>query len=849
MAEPLTPTANCNPGHAAGRRERAEQLVDAIVCKWLAGEAPCAERYVTEHPELQEEPEAAFRLIYEEICLRREAGEEGVAAAVLARFPQWREELQSLLLCHEALGAPAPPREPDWPLPGETLGEFRLLTEIGRGVEGRVYLATQPALADRPVVVKLTPRKGREHQALARAQHTHIMPLYGVREDLARDLRLLCMPYFGGATLSRVLRELQRIPPGRRSGRDLVHALDTLQDQGPLPLPGRGPARERLARCSHADAVCLLGICLADALEYAHERGLVHLDVKPSNVLLSAEAQPLLLDFHLACPPLKPGGALPDSVGGTPGYMAPEQQAAFNALKTHRPLPATVDGRADVYGLGMVLYEALAGAAATAVPPPPLYRVNAQVSRGLSDLVNRCLAPDPARRYPRAAALAADLRRHLAGLPLRGVANRSWAERWAKWRRRRPYALVLTVTLVAALAAGLVFGLGWLGQRHDQERQRREQTEAALWQGRDDLRDGDPARAEKVLSEGLALVDESSDDSGLAEQLRQELGRVRHARNAAEVHALADRLRLRYGGSRARADELAALRPRWEQVWARRARLMSRDASGPGRLPARQLETDLLDLGLVWADLCAGVGSAAARREALRVLDETEAMFGPSVVLCRQRQACAAVLGLTEAARNAAGRADGLAPRSAWEHYALGRLLLQEGKLEEAAPQLGKAVEQRPQDFWPNFYQGVCAYRRGRPAEAEAAFRVGIALAPAKAEAYYHRALARAAQGDDEGAIQDYGQALARDPRLGEAALNRGVLEYRQQRYAAALADLNQALDCGCAPARVHYTLALIHLARQDRELARASVERALEADPRYPGAAQLWAALVRGKS
>src|SRR5205085_8810760 len=89
---------------------------------------------------------------------------------------------------------------------------------------------------------------------------------------------------------------------------------------------------------------------------------------------------------------------------------------------------------------------------------PPLNRRNPQVSVGLSDIVHRCLAPDPADRYADAAALAADLRRHLADLPLRGAPNRSLRERWRKWRRRRPYSPLWAGLLVALAAVTVTLG-------------------------------------------------------------------------------------------------------------------------------------------------------------------------------------------------------------------------------------------------------------------------------------------------------------------------------------------------------------------------------------------------------
>src|SRR5206468_748583 len=95
--------------------------------------------------------------------------------------------------------------------------------------------------------------------------------------------------------------------------------------------------RKFLARASYVEAICWIGIGLADALQYAHERGLVHLDLKPANVLLAADGQPMILDFHLAHEPIRADGPPPRWLGGTPGYMSPEQQQALVAVRQHRP--------------------------------------------------------------------------------------------------------------------------------------------------------------------------------------------------------------------------------------------------------------------------------------------------------------------------------------------------------------------------------------------------------------------------------------------------------------------------------------------------------------------------------
>src|SRR5262249_3216738 len=132
--------------------------------------------------------------------------------------------------------------------------------------------------------------------------------------------------------------------------------------------------------------VVWVGACLADALRFAHDRDLVHMDVKPSNVLLTADGQPMLLDFHLARPPLPAGGPPPPWPGGTPAYLSPEQRAALDAVRTGRPVPAPVDGRSDVFSLGVVLYEALAGERPGDRHVPIAAR-NRAVGTGLADII------------------------------------------------------------------------------------------------------------------------------------------------------------------------------------------------------------------------------------------------------------------------------------------------------------------------------------------------------------------------------------------------------------------------------------------------------------------------------
>jgi serine/threonine protein kinase len=463
----------------------ATRLVEQLTAAWESGREMLAEEVLADHPGAAEDRDLLIPLIYEEICLRQKAGQESASVRVLKRFPQWRTELELLVDCHHLLEADRPPLFPEV---GERLGDFQLLAELGRGARGRVFLASQAALADRHVVCKVTPREGDEHLSLARLQHAHIVPLYFVQDFPQRHLQGLCMPYVGGLPLAAVLANLSPLPPAARDGRQFLNQIEQVQPPIPVPLPARGPVHRFLTRASSDQVVCWLGCCLADALHYAHERELVHLDVKPNNILLAADGQPMLLDFHLARAPLMPGEPAPGWLGGTPGYMAPEHEQALLAVSEGRPVPARVDGRADVYSLGLVLYEALGGP----MPLPPhgsprrLLRHNPRVSRGLADILAKCLKPDPARRYDSAAALAADLRLHLANQPLQGVPNRSWIERWRKWRRRsRAFSCstLLMVLLLGAAAASLTretFLIGQRGQRSSTDTLQGQQASSLL---------------------------------------------------------------------------------------------------------------------------------------------------------------------------------------------------------------------------------------------------------------------------------------------------------------------------------------------------------------------------------
>ena len=266
-----------------------------------AGEPLRVEKYHSRFPGL---PAAVLvALLYEEFCLREEMGESPALAEYEGRFPSAEADLREILEIHSLVrtGHRASPTialaATPFPEAGQTIGGYHLVEELGRGAFARVFLARERPLADRLVALKVARNGSREPQTLARLQHTHIVPVYSYRIDPATGLHRLCMPYLGRVTLADVLAH----PRARsaRDGADLVAALDEMGANAETEA-NRPEGRRALARRGHARAIAWWGARLAEALQHAHDRGVLHRDIKPSNILITGDGLPMLLDFNLA---------------------------------------------------------------------------------------------------------------------------------------------------------------------------------------------------------------------------------------------------------------------------------------------------------------------------------------------------------------------------------------------------------------------------------------------------------------------------------------------------------------------------------------------------------------------
>jgi eukaryotic-like serine/threonine-protein kinase len=374
-------------------------------------------------------------------------------------------------------------------------GDYKITRELARGGMGVVFEARQISL-NRKVALKMilagqlahetdVKRFYTEAEAAANLDHPGIVPIFEVGQHEGQHY--FSMGFVEGQSLSQRLTE------------------------GPLP------PREAAA----------LMAAVADAIDYAHQCGVIHRDLKPGNILLDQKGNPRVTDFGLA-KKLEGASGLTGSgqIMGTPSYMPPEQAGGRRGA---------VGPSADVYALGATLYALITGRppfqAATAMDtvlqvlsdePVPPRRLNASIPRDLETICLKCLEKEPGRRYASAAGLAADLRRFLAGEPIaaRPVTR---LERLAKWARRKP-------TLAAAYMLGLLAVLlGGLGG-----------TAVWQWRAAEKARERETlARSSAEMAQAEAVRARDAAKSAQAEAERQR-DRADDARSAADKARVAE---------------------------------------------------------------------------------------------------------------------------------------------------------------------------------------------------------------------------------------------------------------------------------------------------------------------
>ncbi len=434
--------------------------------------------------------------------------EDGAAPSkeeLLALHPEFAADLEECLssldfLRWSGLGPTGTETKP--PLPAGVdpvngvLGDFRIVRPIAHGGMGVVYEAEQISLGRR-VALKVLPfatnldakqlrRFKNEATAAANLHHTNIVPVYAVGND--RGVHFYAMQYIDGQSLAVVIDELRRRKADKEARKDedketaVAASPDTPTPGGsatngisasPCPLVSLStqPGRKDFFR-----TVVQLGVQAAEALECAHDQGIVHRDIKPANLLFDVHGKLWVTDFGLAQFQSSTDLTLTGDLVGTLRYMSPEQALAKRI---------EVDHRTDIYSLGVTLYEMLTlerafdgrdreellRQIAFEEPRPPRW-VCKDIPIELETVVLKAIRKNPADRYASAREMAEDLRRFLEDRPVQ-ARRPTVVQRFASWsRRHRPVVVSAAILLVVAAVGSLASNVLILKARRVAEAER-----------------------------------------------------------------------------------------------------------------------------------------------------------------------------------------------------------------------------------------------------------------------------------------------------------------------------------------------------------------------------------------
>jgi hypothetical protein len=403
-------------------------------------------------------PDALMEVVVGRILTRQGAERETELARLAAAHPEHAAALRRLVAEHDATerllaaGFAAPGHDAE-----RTYGDYAIERELGRGGMGVVYLAMQRSLGRRVALKVLSAplladdralaRFVRESRLLAQLEHDGIVRV--IDAGTAEGAPYYAMEYVDGAPLSAVVEAVRRHGLATATGATIAAAVT-----GAAPEPASRAGSERLSRASYVRAIADLGAQVADALAFAHAAGVIHRDVKPSNVLVRRDGSAVLTDFGIARFESAPSLTVTGGFAGTPYYVSPEQARG-----------AQVDHRTDVYSLGVLLYEMLALArpfeAADTIAllgmiqrhdasDPRVH--NSAIPAELAAVVLKALAKEPGRRYAGGGEMAADLRAFLDGRPV-SARPPTRTQRLGRWCRREPWKAAALGTAVAAAGA------------------------------------------------------------------------------------------------------------------------------------------------------------------------------------------------------------------------------------------------------------------------------------------------------------------------------------------------------------------------------------------------------------
>jgi tetratricopeptide (TPR) repeat protein len=817
----MTPTHGRPPGH--------DDLLDEVIVAYLEaveqGESPHAQEWLARYPQLAKEL-VSFIADQEKIVrwtapLREAAGAHSSPVTVLK-------------------GGEAPSTELSLPTETGPFGDYLLLKEISRGGMGIIYLARQVRL-DRLVAVKriiagplASPteieRFRTEALAAARLDHPNIVPIYEVGQ--VQGQHFYSMKVMEGGSLSDHLTEWTELPR----------------------------------------AAAALMVKVARAVHHAHQRGILHRDLKPGNVLLDAAGEPHVSDFGLA-------KRLEDAthsgmVVGTPSYMAPEQAAGHDRLTT----------AADVYSLGAILFALLTGKPPFQAPtrletlrqvaeqmPARPQTLNARVDRDLETICLKCLDKSPEQRYAGAQALAEDLERWLADEPIHARPAPLWT-RGLKWAKRRP-ALAALLLVSLGMVLSLVIGFLQYQERRAtvaeqalNERRRadslRTEVQGLLLQGQEAMAARQWAQAQFHLSSAHRLAAGQPlvmDLQGTIEQLLQQtdrrLDQEQIRQNAEQKYRVFMELR-----EQALFEEMpvagAALSTNTKAIRETIEKALCLFGVAPDNDPGliidesfnadqrRQVQEGCYELLLILAETVAQEDPAHLK-QALQILDRAKKLGYDSKAYHLQRARYLQRMGDRSGAREESERTAARPASNALDHFLIGQELHRQGKVAEAIAACHDALRREPNHFWARYFLAV-GYLRLQPPRPDLAADCLTACLGQGHEVlwvYLLRGLAYTQQGQIGAALEDFQKALKRGPNEDAkyaVFVNRGLLFDRQGKFTQAIADLRQAITVKPQQYEAYANLAKVYQQQKQFTAAVEQLDRAIQTATQMVQAGQL---------
>ncbi len=810
--------------------------------------------YREQWPAVFDDPDALAGVAYEEFRLRLEAGEpvstmeyQNSYGVDVELWPTGlrQAEPDEVVVSHTKrnplryLGGVAEFK------PGTKHFGFEIERELGRGASARVFLARQKSLANRHVVLKVSTIPTTEPDRLARLQHNNIVPLLSYVNE--GRVNVMCMPFLGNYTLAQWVARLkdQKKPP--MSTADFVTTFTRRPDptehgapgafpQTPVPakvgesevqpqIPAQsfGKAWERLRHSPYEQTVLKLVYDLALGLAHAHDHEILHLDIKPGNILMTEDGRPMLLDFHLSTLGDAAAGKA-EVEGGTLPYMSPEHLGALVG-KGH------VDRRSDIYSLGIVLFELLTGklpfptrkgkrtrpdrdqvtrvrvskltAARNFVPSPRKLRPT--LSPGAESIILRCLAPNPDKRYATAHELLEDLERHLHDRPLKFAENTSWKERFTKWRKRHPtltstsMVTAISLVLLGVLAAGTVFARKGetraVAMRTQQFfRLQVPALKAGLYQASMPSQEATQSDVRATLERTLAALkpfNAASRDDWRNTELVQSLPSAERSALEQEIGQLLTLL------AKARSSQAGVA--------------ISLDGLSAATGKESGLEQSLVLIRRAADALQGHIGIVAAKDLEAQLLRR----------LGRESEAAAVEAG----PENPAELTSSDLP---WQAL----LMALDGDYTKASDLLKEVTGNSPNDSLSWYVAGTCQFSMERFSDAETSFTVCITMQPKSVDAWLQRSICRLQQEEWKGALEDLDRVLELDPTISAAWFNRTLALRGLQRWEDALIALDRADIAGFPETRVRFMRSELLGRMGEREKSLAEFSKGLESKP-----------------